>query len=323
MGCSASQAASAAAARPSVSGGSAAADPPPQHLDLRAHAREEQDVVPAEPPKCRNGCVMVPVGRAPPSERHYACSRCGGRSSCGHLGGDKTRRWRCQKCDHDVCYQCHPDKHLVHKETVVPEPDPLTRCTTVEVKRTLDRQLRELGGVPVLAAEAAAPSASAPTGMQRSMPEANSEEDFLHRCHAALREQIAAGDAGSAEASASPSPASSTLLQRRTRTQGKASEPRAFTGATPHDALAPDPEFARVEAELKRRTLEVQRILQGHVEAFESGGQRPQPRRALQGAGPSPGRLALDSGEDERATDVPELSRAPRGGGCVACTCLA
>ncbi|CAK0799138.1 unnamed protein product [Prorocentrum cordatum] len=297
MGCSASQAAPASAARGAprtpAGGGSAAG------------AGEEQAMVPAEPPKCWNGCVMVPVGQTPYAERHYSCSRCGGRSSCGHLGGDKTRRWRCHKCGQDLCFQCHPDRRLAHEEAAAPEPDPLTRCTTVEIKRTLDRQLQELGGCPALAAGAAAPSVSDPAGLQCSRPGADSEDEFLRRCHAALRGQIAAGGVGSPEVPGSPrscawpSPASPTLLQGRAPALGKASEPGA--PASPHGACSPDAEIARVEAELKRRTLEVQRILQGHAEAFEGGAW--------------PVRLALGSGGDRTSAWRPSpRSPAPLGG---------
>jgi hypothetical protein len=262
---------------------------------------------------------MAPVGQTPPSERHYTCGRCGGKSKNGHLGGDKTKRWRCHKCDHDVCFQCHPDKPLVHKDTLASGPDLLTRSTTVEVKRTLDRQLQELGGIPVLTAETAASSAGVCTGLQRSMPEASSEDDFLRRCQAALSERAAAGAAvaptevpASPRPSPMPSPASSTLLQRRgpTPTLGKTSEPGASIGGVLYDVLAPEQEFARVQAQLKRRpTLEVKRILEGQLEAFKDD--------------PHLQPIQVEPSADERVTDVPELSSAPRGDGSVRCTCMA
>lgn len=73
----------------------------------------------ATPPTCRNGCVMVPVGTTPCSRRSYKCGMCGGRSKCGHLGGDKTKRWKCFRCDYDVCFQCYPDSYQPAAEAQV------------------------------------------------------------------------------------------------------------------------------------------------------------------------------------------------------------
>lgn len=62
---------------------------------------------------------MVPVGTTPCSRRSYKCGMCGGRSKCGHLGGDKTKRWKCFRCDYDVCFQCYPDSYQPAAEAQV------------------------------------------------------------------------------------------------------------------------------------------------------------------------------------------------------------
>lgn len=50
---------------------------------------------------------MVPSDHVKGGRSHYACDLCGARSARGHLMGT-MRRWRCERCDYDVCFQCHP-----------------------------------------------------------------------------------------------------------------------------------------------------------------------------------------------------------------------
>lgn len=296
MGCSSSRNAT-HPQRPLAGSGRAAVGLPPRHLGPDG-ARE---TVPAEPPRCRNGCTMVHVGQTPSSEKHYVCNACGGKSRRGHLGGDKCKRWRCHKCDYEVCFQCHPDRHLAKKEPDE-QPDRLARCTTVEVKRILQGQLCGLEGIPVL--------------NNQAQPADNSEDDFYRRCRAALEP----GASGAALEAAAPTrlmpppstPASPMLLARCSPVPaGKRAAPG---GATPYDVLAPDEEFKRVQDELKRRpTLEVKRILQQQLQGFE-GDPHLKPGQAESSPLPD---------EDIRETFVPELQHMPRDDRGVRCTCMA
>jgi len=290
---------------------------------------------------------MVKVAQTPSAQRHYKCNQCGGNSKCGHLGGDKTSRWRCFKCDYDVCFKCQPEMcspapqeppkdaaEEAHQRYQV-DSSRLDRCNTVEAKRMLQGNLEELDGMSAtlggkeMSATAVAPAQFAAMIPRQTaakpnlqiMPKADSENAFLQRCQIArLNQQLEAHGMR-----ASPSP---TLLESKTITTGKAT---MLSGQTvPHlpKGLTPDADLTRgFEGRLKRRpTMEVKRILQTQLEAFQHDPCLFEEQQVelppMRMAGASFHGLSEHGAADNDIVGIPELSHPSRKDGGVTCTCF-
>ena len=64
----------------------------------------------ADHPLCANGHPMITSEYAGPGYvSGYVCDNCTGRSSEGHLEWTRDR-WHCGECEHDVCFQCIPQR---------------------------------------------------------------------------------------------------------------------------------------------------------------------------------------------------------------------